>query len=146
MSISLKQEILSTSIHYKTTDSHSYLDYRSSHNPSNYCSSHNPSTKNKYPISQFLGLRRLCLDDADFTEKADEMTDFINRHYPKSIIKKAFDLVKLIPRQQILQPNCVTAAEDRLILSLLYHSSTIHVWSIILKNWSFLQVHMDMLI
>ena len=32
MNISLKQGILSTSIHYKTTDSHSYLDYHSSHN------------------------------------------------------------------------------------------------------------------
>ena len=41
MNISLKQGILSTSIHYRTTDSHSYLDYRSSHNPSN---------QNQYPI------------------------------------------------------------------------------------------------
>ena len=42
------------------------------------------------------------------------MTDFfINRNYPKSIIKRAPDLVKLIPRLQILQPNCVTAAEKK---------------------------------
>ena len=30
MNISLKQGIFSASIHYKSTDSHSYLDYRSS--------------------------------------------------------------------------------------------------------------------
>ena len=42
MNISLKQEILSTSSHYKTIDSHSYLYYRSSHNP---------STNNSIPFS-----------------------------------------------------------------------------------------------
>ena len=65
---------------------------------------------------------------SDFAAKADEVTNFfINRHYHKNIIKKALDLVKLIPRQQILHFKCVTADEDRLILSLLYHPSTIHV-------------------
>ena len=42
MDISLKQEKLTTSLHYKATDSHSHLDYRSSHNP---------STKNSIPPS-----------------------------------------------------------------------------------------------
>ena len=100
LNISLKQGILLTSIHYKTTDSHSYFVYHSSHTT---------STKNSIPFSQFIRLRHLC------SEKADEMTDFfINIHYPKTIIlRKALDLVKLIPRQQTLQPNRVTAAEER---------------------------------
>ena len=40
--ISLKQGKLTTSVHYKSIDSHSYLDYRSSDNP---------STKNSIPFS-----------------------------------------------------------------------------------------------
>ena len=43
MNISMKQGILLTFIHYKTTDSHSYLDYHLSHNP---------STKNSIPFSE----------------------------------------------------------------------------------------------
>ena len=85
MNISLKQGILSICIHYKTTDSHSYLDYRSSHNP---------STKNIIRFFEFLKLVRVCSNDADFEEKADKMTDFfINRHYPKSTIKRAVNVV-----------------------------------------------------
>ena len=54
----------------------------------------------------------MCLDDADFVEKAAEMIDFfINRHYPQNIIKQALDLVKLIPWQQILKPNHVTLSK-----------------------------------
>ena len=48
---------LSTSVFYKPTDSHSYLDYRSSHSL---------STLNSIPYSQFLRLRRLCSSDDDF--------------------------------------------------------------------------------
>ena len=54
---------LSTSVHYKPTDSHSYLLHSSSH-PAH--------VKN----SQFLRLRRLCSDDTDFSEKAEEMCQF----------------------------------------------------------------------
>ena len=90
MNISLKQEILSTSSHYKTTDFHSYLDY---HSP------HNPRTKNSIPFSQFLRLCRMCSDDADFQEKGDGLTYFfINRHFPNNIIKLTLDLVKLMVR------------------------------------------------
>ena len=74
MNLSLKQGIFNThdAMNYKTSDSHSYLHYRSCHNP---------STKNSRPIpfSQFLGC--LCSDDANFAEKADEMTDFFNNRH-----------------------------------------------------------------
>ena len=91
MIIFLKQGTLTTSVHYKSTDSHSYLDYRSSHNP---------STKNSILLSQFLRLRRLCSDDVDFEEKAKEIVDFfLQRRYPENTLKKALDQVRPIPRQ-----------------------------------------------
>ena len=54
---SIEGDGLCTSVHYKPTDSHSYLLYSSSH-PSH--------AKNSIPYSQFLRLRRLCSDDSDF--------------------------------------------------------------------------------
>ena len=51
---------LCTSVHFKPTDSHSYLLYSSSH-PSH--------VKNTIPYSQFLRLRCLCSDDSDFSLK-----------------------------------------------------------------------------
>ena len=67
MDISLKQGKLTIPVHYKATDSHSYLDYHSSNNP---------STKNRILSSQFLRLRRLCSNDTNFEEIAEEMVEF----------------------------------------------------------------------
>ena len=58
---------LLTSIHYKDTDTHSYLYYTSSH----------PARcKNSIPYSQFLRLRRICSEDNDFENKSIEMASF----------------------------------------------------------------------
>ena len=71
--------MLCTSMHYKPTDSHSYLLYSSSH-PSH--------VKNSIPYSQFLRLRRLCSDDSDFSSKSEEMCQFFEkRGYPVSVVK-----------------------------------------------------------
>ena len=53
-----------TSIHYKATDTHSYLHYDSSH--PRHC-------KESLPYSQLLRLGRMCSDQADFLNKAQEM-------------------------------------------------------------------------
>ena len=52
--VSISGNGLCTSVHYKPTDSHSYLLHTSSH-PFH--------VKNSIPYSQFLRLRRLCSDD-----------------------------------------------------------------------------------
>ena len=69
--VSIEGDGLCTSVHYKPTDSHSYLLYSSSH-PSH--------VKNSIPYSQFLRLRRLCSDDSDFSLKSEEMcTEFFQQ-------------------------------------------------------------------
>ena len=46
-------------------------------------------TKNSIPFSQFLRLRRLCSDDADFEEKTEEMANFfLQKWYPENTVKK----------------------------------------------------------
>ena len=67
--VSIEGNGLCTSVHYKPTDSHSYLLYSSSH-PSH--------VKNSIPYSQFLRLRRLCSDDSDFSLKSEEMCNLIS--------------------------------------------------------------------
>ena len=70
---------LCTSVHYKSTDSHSYLLYSSSH-PSH--------VKNSIPYSKFLRLRRLCREDSDFSLKSEEMCHFFDkRGYPASVVQ-----------------------------------------------------------
>ena len=58
---------LLTSIHYKDTDTHSYLYY---------ASSHPARCKNSIPYSQFLRLRRIYSEDNDFGNKSIEMASF----------------------------------------------------------------------
>ena len=61
---------LSTSVHYKPTDSHNYLLHSSSH-PQH--------VENAIPFSQFLRLRRLCIDDTDFNNYCEEMCQFFKK-------------------------------------------------------------------
>ena len=63
--LSINDNGLSTSVHYKPTDSHNYLLHSSSH-PQH--------VKNAIPFSQFLRLRRLCSDDTDFNNKCEEIS------------------------------------------------------------------------
>ena len=71
---------IATSIHYKDTDSHSYL---------NYTSSHPNSCKSSIPYSLFLKLRKICSDDADFDIEAARMeTSFATRGYPDDAIRR----------------------------------------------------------
>ena len=61
INISVQDNKLATSVHYKPTDSHSYLLY-SSYHPSH--------VKDSIPYSQFLRLRRLCSEHSDLTPNA----------------------------------------------------------------------------
>ena len=68
--VSIEGNGLCTSVHYKPTDSHSYLLYSSSH-PSH--------VKNSIPYSRFLRLRCLCSDDSDFLLKIRRNVRFLRQ-------------------------------------------------------------------
>ena len=73
--VSVEGNSLCTSVHYKPTDSRSYLLYSSSHPLAH--------VKNSIPYSQFLRLRRLCSEASDFSLKSEEMCEFFDkRGYP----------------------------------------------------------------
>ena len=101
--VSINGNGLSTSVHYKPTDSHSYLLHSSSH-PFH--------VKNSIPFSQFLRLRRLCSDDSDFSSKSEEMCHFFkNRGYPDSVVNTAQHLAQQIDRQSALQTSHTVSIE-----------------------------------
>ena len=88
---------LHTTVHYKPTDSHSYLLHSSSHQP---------QVKNSIPYSQFLRLRRLCSDDSDFSNKSQEICQFFEkRGYPASVIQTSHHRAQQTDRQSALQTS-----------------------------------------
>ena len=128
--LSITGDSISTSIHYKATDAHSFL---------NFSSSHPIKTKTAIPFSQFLRLRKLCSDDPDFKNKAQEMsTYFTNNGDPKKVINDALEKVANIPRQEAMKPRRKNEASERMPLTLTYHPLAVPVKKIIYKNFGIL--------
>ena len=93
--LSINDNCLFTSVHYKRTDAHNYLlhwSFRPRH------------VKNTIPFSQFLIRRNLCSDDSDFNNKCDEMCQFFKkRGYPDSAVTPNKQRVQEIDRETALQ-------------------------------------------
>ena len=95
--LSINDNGLSTSVHYKPTDSHNYLLHSSSH-PQH--------VKKAIPFSQFLRLRCLCSDDTDFNDKCEEMCQFFKkRGYPDSALTTGKHGAQEIDRETALQTS-----------------------------------------
>ena len=124
---------LSTSVFYKQTDSHSYL---------NYTSCHPPSTKSSIPYSQFLRLRRLCSSDEDFEIKARQMAGFfVSQGYEEQCVTNGLSRARQKPRAVALEDQIGrhVAKTDRPVLSIIYHPHNLPVTKIIRKNFHILQ-------
>ena len=101
-----------TSVHYKPTDSHSYLLY-------------------SIPYSQFLRLRRLCSDDSDFPSKSEEMCQFFEkRGYPFSVVIVPNNLIN----SQHYKCHKKKDKNDRISFTLTFHPHNHAGQSIILNN------------
>ena len=105
-------------MHYKPTDSHSYLLHSLSH-PAH--------VMNSIPYSQFLRLRRLCSDDTDFSEKAEEMCQFFKtRGYPYPVIHNSKHRAQSVhPQSAPLSSH--NELEGRIPLTLTFHPHNISV-------------------
>ena len=125
INVSISGNRLSTSVHYKATDSQSYLLHSSSH-PAH--------VKNSIPYSQFLRLRRLCSDDTDFSEKAEEMCQFFKtRGYPDPVIHNSKHRAQSVhPQSAPLSSH--NKLDERIPLTLTFHPHNISVKNIILKK------------
>ena len=117
-------------MHYKPTDSHSFLLYSSSH-PSH--------VKNSIPYSQLLGLRRLCSEDSDFSLKSEKKCHFFDkRSYHASVVQAGHHRAQQIDWQSALQTS-QKESNNRIPFTLTFHPHNHTVKSIILKNFKLLQ-------
>ena len=93
--LSVNGDGLSTSVHYKPTDSQNYLLHSFSH-PQH--------VKNAIPSFKFLRLRRLCSDESDFNSKCEEMCQFLKKSgYPDSAVTTGKRRAQEIDRETALQ-------------------------------------------
>ena len=129
--ISVCRKKLSTLVHYKATDSHSYLRYGSCHPK---------ACKNAIPYSQFLRLR-LCSEDNDFVSKVNEMENFfLVRDYPQKVIDKAKTSVIGINRAQAPQERPKGVNTEIIILGITFNSHSQMIKNIIERNFHILQL------
>ena len=114
-----------TDVHYKPTNSHSYLLYSSSH----------PSyVKNSIPYSQFLRLCRLSSGDSDFSLKSEETCDLFDKpEYPSLVVQAGHHRAQQIDQQSALQTP-QKENNDIIPFTLTFHPLKHAVKSMILKN------------
>ena len=122
---------IATSIHYKATDSHSYL---------NFSSSHRYSCKSSIPYSQFLRLRKICSDDADFDIEAAKMEIFLAaRGYLNDLIRRGREQASTKSRAEILKSVAANnIAKDRVPFLTTFLPSNLVVKKIISRNFRIL--------
>ena len=117
---------ISTSVFYKPTDAHCYLNYESCHPQ---------SCKNAIPKSQFLRLRRICSDDQDFRAQSDKMKSFfVKRGYPSKVLDRAFTSVSRVNRSETMEKR-VRNTKDRVPLVLTYHPHNVAIQNILIRNF-----------
>ena len=121
-----------TSIHYKTTDSHSYL---------NFSSSHPYSCKSSISYSQFLRLRKICGDECDFDIEAARMeTFFAARGYQNDLIRRGRERTSTISRAEILKSDAASnITNDRVPFVTTFHPSNLVAEKIISRNFQILR-------
>ncbi len=124
--LSISGDKVVTTIHYKPTDTHSYLDYSPSHPP--HC-------KKAIPYSQLLCLRTICSDDDDFVAKSRERSSFFQkRRYPRSVITTSQRRTQEINRERALRNSergNKTDHSEKVPLVLTYHSKNQEVKNIL---------------
>ena len=127
ISLSIESVGISTSVYYKSTDSHLYLDYQSNHSP---------SCKNAIPYSQFLRLRRLYSNDEDFKVKVNEISQFfLDRGYPLCVVTTAREKVFKTSRETLLYKKSSLNVSRKIPLVLKYNQFNSRILSIVRKNY-----------
>ena len=128
--LTIENDTIATSIYYKNTDAHSFLDYNSSH--PNKC-------KESIPYSQLRRLRRICSNDEDFQSKAKEMTAFFHtNNYPEKITTSALDKVNNLSQDDALLPVDKNQSKNRIPFTLTYHPLNNRIKNIIYNNFQLL--------
>ena len=130
VTVDLSDGKIKTSVYSKPTDSHLYLNRKSCH-PTHVI-------KN-LPKGQFIRVRRICSDIADFESHADSMKrQFQLRGYDEKHLSKTVDSVRKMKREDLLKDKENEIKEDSRILVLTWHPSLRKASSVLAQNHSIL--------
>ena len=122
--LSISDDKISSKIHQKPTNSHSYLRY-------DY---HHPQLcKDNIPFSQFLRFRRNCSKEEDFHRESLHMT-FNNRGYTAHIVHKAPERAASLDHQTTLEFGDSATNSSKIPLFLPFDHINRYVSAIIHKN------------
>ena len=118
---------ITTSVYSKPTDSHLYLNSKSNH-PRHII--------RNIPKSQFLRLRRICSDTADFMQQCGKyMKYFTQRGYNEEKLKNTIREVSSMKREDILEkPSPKNEKDQKLIFTCDWHPALSQLPSIIRKH------------
>ena len=121
---------LTTDLYIKPTDSNNYLLYSSAHPP--HC-------KRSIPYSQFLRIRRICTEKADFVKHCiDKSKHLLRRGYPHKLLKETFTQAVKKDRGDLLKTHQREKGETPNILITTYNPGFNGLKEVVKKNWDIL--------
>lgn len=127
----IKDNKLSTSLHWKPTDTQAYLRYNSFH-PTHL--------KDSLVYSQALRLKRICSEDFDYSEPLTRLAgQFLSRGYPLSIIMKQFSRASKIDRPSLLTYKAKPQPHSRVPLVTKFHPSIPTLHKHVKESWQILK-------
>lgn len=122
-----------TDLFVKPTDSNMTLHYDSAH--PRHC-------REGIPYGQFLRLRRICTHTETFLQRALVKTkQFLDRGYPKTLLKKELIRATLRDRSELLTPTSTPPSPEQLhqqILVTTFHPSFKGLRPLVNSNWDVL--------
>jgi hypothetical protein len=85
-------------------------------------------------------MRRICTRDEDFQVNPEKMIDhYLRRGYPKRIMKKHIEEVKLLKQDDLLKVKTKEEGLSRMTLTLEYNPANPDILGIINEQWDLLQ-------
>ena len=118
VTVKLRNDLIETSLYTKPTDAHNYLSFKSCH-PKN--------CKKAIPYSQFLRVRRICSNDADFVKHSKQLARyFLKADYPAKIVQEAFERAHEKDRTILLNPPLKLDTIDEDVIPEIFLISTYH--------------------
>ena len=129
--ISIENNSISTNVHFKPTDSHSYLLYNSFHPK---------KCKDSIPFSQILRLRKLTSNNQQFETNVQDLLQFFKiREYPSAILESAKEKAKSYTQEKLLSTKGDHEKRTQLPFVTRYHPQINKVYQVLRNNWKMLQ-------
>ena len=127
----LKAGIIVTSVYSKPTDSHLYLNSHSNH-PKHII--------RNIPKSQFLRLRRICSDTADYMQQSGKyMQYFLQRGYEERKLKEIIREISAIKREDLLSKPSTNKNNEKVIFTCNWHPKLSQLPNIIRRHHHLLE-------